>query len=132
MAHGGWFPGSRAPISGAMPFLRLPSPAGAFRDLRRFLAARRPYELLMLPPALIITAIVVYMFYLDYNFPKPYKREIIYVESWPLSRTDAEIRAAQLTDMRNKKRQRVELKILQKQRQQQFKKVDDWLTAHGI
>lgn len=131
-AHGGWFPGPRAPISSPMRFLKMPSPAGGVRDLRKFLAARRPHELLMLFPALLITAVICYMFYVDYRFDKPYKRNIIYVESWPLNRSDAEIRAAQLTDQRNKKRQRLELKIPHSQQREQLKKVDDWLTAHGI
>ena len=132
VARGGWFPGSRAPISPPMRFFKMPSPTGGVRDLRKFLAARRPYELLMLLPALAITLVICYMFYLDYRFEKPYKRNIIYAESWPLNRTDAEIRAAQLTDQRNKKRQRLELKVPHSQQRESLKRVDDWLTAHGI
>ena len=49
----------------------------------------------MIVPALVLTALIVYMLFVEYNIPKPYQRNIIYVESWPLSRTDADIRAAQ-------------------------------------
>lgn len=86
----------------------------------------------MLIPALGITALIVYMLIVEYNIPKPYQRNIIYVESWPLSRTDADIRAAQITDINNRKMQLVGPKIEKNQRMLQFRRIDSWLTAHGF
>jgi len=115
-----------------MRFFRFSSPLRATADLGRFFAARRPIELLMVVPALAVTAIIVYMLVVEYRIEKPYQRNIIYVESWPLSRTDAQIHAAQVSDLRTKKLALIEPKFEKKQRMLQFRRVDAWLTAHGI
>jgi hypothetical protein len=107
-------------------------PIEAAGDLSSFVAARSWKDLLMIVPALGLTALIVYMLIVEYNIPKPYQRNIIYVESWPLSRTDADIRAAQITDINNKKRALVQPKIEKNQRMLQFRRIDAWLTAHGI
>ncbi len=86
----------------------------------------------MLIPALLVTGVIVWMLFAEYKVEVPYKRNIIYVESWPLNRSDAEIHAAQVADQETKKKALVQPKIEQKQLQLQFRKVDAWMTAHGI
>jgi hypothetical protein len=132
-ARGGWFPGSRAPILMQMRLLpRSARPIEAAGDLGSFFRARRARDLLMIVPALGITAAIVYGLFVEYNIPKPYQRNIIYVESWPLSRTDADIRAAQRIDINTKKLALVQPKVEKVQRMLQFRKVDAWITAHGF
>lgn len=112
---------------------RQSSPLEAAGDLRSFFTSRRPRDLLMILPALALTGLIVWMLIVEYpSQPAPYKRNIIYVESWPLSRTDADIRAAQITDINNKKLQLVEPKITRNQGMLQFRRADKWLTAHGF
>ena len=53
------------------------------------------------------------------------KEQIVYVESWPASRTDAEIIADQ-------KKHQAAREAAQKERQAQFKKLDDKLERLGI
>lgn len=113
-------------------FFKHISPLRAFADLRRFLGSRKPHEVLFLFPALMLTVLVLVGFYKDSQFDVPYKRNIIYVESWPLNRTDAEIHAQQKIDQAKKHQDQAEFEKQQKKRQQEFKKMDDWLTAHGL
>jgi hypothetical protein len=115
-----------------MRFFQFLSPTRAYRDLRLFLATRKKHELYFMLPALGVTMIVIYAFVidtvkLDYQDP-----EVIYVKSWPLTRSESEIRAQQIIDQAEKKRQEAELQKQRDERQQQFKKVDDRLRAWGI
>jgi hypothetical protein len=108
------------------------SPTEGVGDLPRFLASRTRTDWLFLIPAFLVTAFVVYGFYKDSTFKRPYKRNIIYAESWPLTRTDAEIHAQQIIDAAKKKRELAEIEKQQKAHQAELKKYDDWLTNHGI
>ncbi|UYY57254.1 V-type proton ATPase subunit G [Sphingomonas sp. S2-65] len=115
-----------------MTFLRSISPLRAIRDLRRYLAGRPAYEIWFLMLAMALTLVVIWAFVKDSNIAVPYKRNIIYVESWPLSRTDAEIRAQQKIDQAKKEAQLAELEKKRKQRQEEFKRVDESLKKWGI
>lgn len=113
-------------------FFRSISPLRALRDIRAFLAARRPQELLFFMPALVITLLVIVGFYKDSHVETPYKPNIIYVQSWPANRSDADIHAQQKIDQAKKEKEQAEFEAKQKERQAEFKKYDDWLTNHGI
>lgn len=116
-----------------MSFFKRFAPLAATRDLRRYLARRHPYELAFLFLAIVVTMGVVTALVQDSDSIKvPYKRNIIYVEQWPATRTDAEIRAQQKIDSAEKAKQQAELDRLQKKRQAEFKKVDDALKAYGF
>ena len=78
-----------------MTFLKFFSPVAAYRDLRVFLATRRRHELWFMALSLAITLLVIFVFFKDSHFEKPYERNIIYVEQWPITRTDDQIRAQQ-------------------------------------
>jgi hypothetical protein len=133
-ARGDWSAGPRAPIFAPVlkEFLQFISPRRAWRDLRGFLASRRRHELLFALPALILTILVIIGFYLDSRVEKPYERNIIYAESWPIDRSDAEIHAQQIIDQAKKEKAKAAAEKRAEERREQFKKVDDWLTNHGI
>ncbi len=109
------------------------SPLRAVRDLRGFLAGREKYELAFLALALAITGVVLFAFLRDANDIKtPYRPNIIYVEQWPLSRTDAQIRAQQNIDQYEKDKRVAQQKAAQAKLQAQYRKLDDHLKALGI
>ena len=116
-----------------MSFLTRFSPLRAVQDLRGFLAQREKYELGFFALALAITGIVLFAFLRDTNdIKKPYRPTIVYFEQWPLSRTDAQIRAQQKIDQFEKDKRLAEQKAQQAQVQAQYKKMDDHLKALGL
>ena len=116
-----------------MTFLRFFSPAAAWRDLRLFLATRRRHEMVFMALALAVTVLIIFVFFRDtMGITKPYERNIIYVEQWPITRTDEQIKAQQKIDQAKKAIQLAELKKRREAKQAEFKKVDDWLTRHGF
>lgn len=115
-----------------MTFLKYMSPFRAVRDLRLYLARRKRHELWFLLLALAMTAGILFMFFKDSQFEKPYKPNIIYVESWPLTRSDAEIVAQQKIDQAKKEAERAEIERKQKRRQAEYKKIDDTLKQWGL
>lgn len=115
-----------------MSFFTRFSPVRAIVDLRFFLSQRQPYELGFLALSIVIVALLIAGFVHDSHEERPYKREIVYVQQWPLSRTDAEIRAQQKIDGVKEARLRAEEEKRQKAIQAEFKKLDDRLKAYGI
>ena len=116
-----------------MSFLGRLSPLRAVHDLRRFLAQREKYELGFFALSLTITGIVLFAFLSDTNdIRPPYQPTIIYVEQWPLSRTDAQIRAQQKIDQFDKEKRLADQKAQQAKLQAQYKKLDDKLNAMGL
>jgi len=109
------------------------SPLAAWRDLRRFLAQRQKHELIFGILAIFVTGVLLIAFYLDSNsMKKPYKRDIQYVESWPLDRTDEQIHAQQKIDQAKREVEQAKMEKLKRERQAQFKKVDDELERLGL
>lgn len=116
-----------------MSRLRLFNPLVAIADLRSFLGSRAKHELIFAFLAVFVTVGIIVAFYADSgNLKKPYKREIQYVESWPLDRTDAEIIAAQKTDAVTRAKREAEQKKREAERRASFKRLDDALTRLGI
>lgn len=115
-----------------MTLLRYFSPIRAYRDLRFFLATRRRHEVWFLLLSLAITVTILWMFVKDSHFEKPYERNIVYVEQWPLTRTDEQIKAQQKIDQAKRNIERAELEKKQAKRRAEFKKVDDALTRWGF
>ncbi|MBY0583714.1 MAG: hypothetical protein K2P68_12460 [Sphingomonas sp.] len=115
-----------------MPFLARFSPFRAYRDLRQFFATRQSYHYRFMALSAAIVVALFFGFVHDSKEKREYKRNIIYVEQWPLSRTDAEIKAQQAIDQVAKEKRLAEEDRLRKERQAQFKKVDDQLKALGI
>lgn len=116
-----------------MRFWSFFSPTRAWRDMRSYVVTRRPHQLGFMGVALALTYVmVVGVIYESKIPPKPYHRDIIYVQQWRADRTDAEIVAQQKIDGVEQTRQENELKRLEAERRAQFKKVNDGLKAYGI
>ena len=121
-------------LDGNMAFLKNMSPVAAWRDLRFFLATRRRHELWFLLLAFAATLLIVFVFFKDSStgMDKPYERNIIYVEQWPITRTDEQIKAQQKIDQAKKHIQQAELEKRRKAKQAEFKRLDDKLESWGF
>lgn len=115
-----------------MSFLSLFSPIRAWRDLRRFLAQRKPYEIWFMMISFAVTGTILFALYKDAAIAPVYKRDVLYVESWPLSRTDREIIDKQKADLIVEKQRAAELRARELKRQAEFKRLDDKLERLGI
>ncbi|MCJ8158973.1 hypothetical protein [Sphingomonas sp. LaA6.9] len=113
-------------------FPRPVSPRRALRDLRGFLAMRQKHELIFGFLSITITTLLMAGFYVDSRVEKPWKRDIQYVESWPLDRSLEQIRAQQKIDAEKKKVLQAELEKRKQERMEQFRKVDRQLDALGL
>ncbi|TGX53262.1 hypothetical protein E5A73_10415 [Sphingomonas gei] len=115
-----------------MAFLKNLSPTGAFRDLRLFFGTRRPHQFGFMGLALAVTGVILFVFFKDNHFERPYERNIIYVEQWPITRTDEQIKAQQKIDQAKKAIQRAEFEKRRKAKQAEFKRLDDKLESWGF
>lgn len=121
------------PYLAAMSFLGRFSPFAAIRDLRRFLAAREKHELVFAFLAIFVTMTLVVGFVLDSrDLTKPWERDIFYVQDWPVDRSIEQIRAQQKIDMAKRKVEQAKLEKLRRERQAEFKAIDDQLERLGI
>jgi len=68
---------------------------------------------------------IVVAFYYDGQTRLVPSRTIIYVDSWPAARTDAEIKAKQRTDLRERRAREL-------RRQREFQRLDESLNRLGI
>lgn len=108
------------------------SPLSAIRDLRAFLAQREPHQLIFAFLSFFVTAMLILGFYVDSRVEKVWKRDIQYVESWPLSRSDAEIVAQQRIDLAKRREREKVLEARKQERMRQFQKVDRQLESLGF
>lgn len=115
-----------------MTFFTRLSPFRAMRDLRLFLAQRRPHELGFLALAIVVTGLLLIGFMTDSRVEKAYKPDIVYVQQWRLDRTDAEILAQQKIDQPIKDKAIAEQKKREAETQAEFKRLDDKLEAWGL
>jgi hypothetical protein len=108
------------------------NPFRAWRDLRDFLLRRGRIELAALSCAALVTSVIMGVL-LRHAAPdvRP-ARTIIYVQQWPLDRSDDEIKAQQKVDMVARTKAIAEWQARQKKRQAEFKKIDDALRNWGI
>jgi len=109
-----------------MSVLRFFSVTRAYRDVKRLLLSRRkPYEIWFLVLAMAITVAIIAAFVHDSRFKQPYHEDIIYVQSWPLNRSEAEILAQQKIDAAKKAREQAAIEKAAKERQEQFQRLDN-------
>jgi len=108
------------------------SPFGAIRDLRVFLAQRQKYEIGFLFLSIVLTVGIIAGFIHDSHEERPYKRNIIYVEQWPATRTEAEILAQQKVDQAAKEKRLAAEKAEKQKAQAEFKRLDDKLKSWGL
>lgn len=109
------------------------NPLTGLRDLRLFLNSRQKHELIFAFLAVVTTLSVITAFVIDSrDLKRPYKRDIQYVQSWPLNRTDADIIAAQKADEKTRAAEKAELKKRQDTNRAALKRIDDALNRWGI
>lgn len=96
------------------------SPRAAWADLKAFLRQRSREQVIGGSLALLVTAIIVIEFIVDSNMGTGPTAQIIYAESWPANRSDAEIIADQKKD--EAKRQ-----AALEERKRQFQKLENQL-----
>lgn len=119
-------------LCGAMRYFARFSPFRAIQDLRIFLSQRQSYELVFLFLSIVVTTLLIAGFIHDSHEERVYKREITYFQSWPLTRTDEEIRAQQKIDLPKELARKAEAERRAKERQEQFKRYDDALKKWGL
>lgn len=109
------------------------NPLTGLRDLRSFLSSRQRHEVVFAFLAVVVTVSILTAFYLDSgDLKKPWQRDIQYVQSWPLDRTDAEIVAAQKTDAKNRAIREAAEKKRKEEHRKSLKRIDDALTRWGF
>jgi hypothetical protein len=108
-----------------MALPRPSSPKAVLADLRAFASERRPHQWLAGALAVLMPVGLVILFVTDGRTNIAPGEQIVYVESWPATRTDAEIVADQ-------KKHQAQREAAQKERQAQFKKLDEKLERLGI
>lgn len=108
-----------------MPLPRPASPRALWADIRGFASERRSHHWVALVLALAMPVAIVVVFLIDGRtniLPGP---QLIYVESWPANRTDAQIKAEQKIDQAARDKAR-------KERQEMFKRHEEQLERLGL
>ncbi len=100
-------------------------PTALWQDLRAFLATRQRHQWLIGAVSIAIPALFVAGFYQDSKIMPPDSNPVVYVQSWPADRSDAEIIAQQKIDQAKKD-------AALEARRQQWKRLDDKLDRLGI
>lgn len=106
-------------------FPRPSGPRALLADFRAFTGQRSRVQWIGAAVAIIMPVLIIAGFYHDSSHGIAPGPQLIYAESWPTTRTDAEIKADQ-------KRDQAKRDALKKERQRQFKKVDKDLERLGI
>ena len=93
---GVWPQGASGPTYGAMAILPpMIGPRAALRDLTAFLRQRSREQILGASLAVLVTIIIVIIFFVDSKINTAPPRQIVYVENYGPDRTDADIIADQ-------------------------------------
>jgi hypothetical protein len=103
----GWFP-------------RPVGPRAAVSDLRAFMRQRSREQLIGATLAVLVTMIILIEFMVDSKINTAPPPQVIYAESWPANRTDAEIIAEQKKDQAKRD-------AAAKEKQRQFKELEKQL-----
>jgi hypothetical protein len=108
--------------------MALPRPARPsvlWKDLREFWRGRPKRQYVAAALALIVPTGIVVAFYFDSQTNIRPRETIIFVDSWPATRSDEEIRAKQKADL-------VRRRAFEAERQRQFRRIDENLNRLGI
>ena len=101
-------------------FPRPSTPSAAFADLRAFMRQRSREQKIGAALSLLVTLLIVIVFFVDSKIntaPPPY---IVYVENWPAKRTNEEIVAQQEKDQ-------AAAEAYRKEKQKQFQALENKL-----
>lgn len=103
----GWFP-------------RPVGPRAAFSDLRAFMRQRSREQVIGATLAVLVTMIIIIEFMVDSKINTAPPPQVVYAESWPANRTDAEIVAEQKKDQAKRD-------AAAKEKQRQFRELEKQL-----
>jgi hypothetical protein len=98
-------------------FPRPVGPTAAFRDLAAFMRQRSREQVIGAMLAVLVTIIILIIFLVDPKINTQPGEQIVYVQSWPENRTDAEIAADQ-------KKDQAAMEAAKKEKQRQFQKLE--------
>lgn len=108
-----------------MPLPRPASPRALWADLRAFWSTRPRHQWVAALLALLIPVGIVTAFYFDTTTGIMPREELMYIDSWPSTRTDAEIKAKQKADA-------AALKAARLERQRQFQRLEEGMNRMGL
>ncbi len=92
----GWPLAGSGPTYGAMAILPpTVGPRAAFRDLTAFLRQRSREQMIAAALAVLVTIIILIIFFVDSKINTAPPPQVVFVENYPATRTDAEIKADQ-------------------------------------
>ena len=117
--------GRRDAYAGIMPLPRPASPRALWADIKSFTSTRSRIQWAAAAIAVAMPIAIVVLFVTDTRTNIEPGPQLIYVESWSAKRTDAEIIADQKKDQAARE-------AAAKERQKQFKKLDERLERLGI
>jgi len=101
-----------------MSFLPKPvGPAAAFRDLAAFMRQRSREQVIGAALSVLVTTIIIIVFLVDPKVNTQPGEQIVYAESWPENRTDAQIAADQ-------KKDQAALDAAKKEKRRQFQQLE--------
>lgn len=98
-------------------FPPISSPRAALRDLAAFLRQRSREQVWAATMAVLITTIIVIIFFVDAKVNTAPPQQIVYVQSYKPGRTDAEIIADQ-------KKDQAQREAFKKEKQRQFRQLE--------
>ena len=116
----GWQSAAMPPTYRAMAILPpLVGPRAALRDLTAFMRQRSREQIIGAALAVLVTMIIVIIFFVDSKINTAPPQQIVYVENFPANRTDEQIVADQTKASEDRKKaeeaRRQEFEKLQKQ-----------------
>ncbi|MDQ8756964.1 hypothetical protein RCO27_12070 [Sphingosinicella sp. LHD-64] len=108
-----------------MPLPRPASPKVLWADMREFWRTRPRHQWLAATLAILIPVGIILAFYFDAQTNIVPPEQVIYVNDWPAARSDAEIQAKQRQDQARRE-------ALERERREQFQRIDEGLNRLGI
>jgi hypothetical protein len=108
-----------------MPLPRPAAPRALLQDLRNFWSTRPRGHWIAALLAATMTSGIVIAFIIDSKSMGETREQVIFIDSWPASRTDAEIRAKQKADLDERTRAEAE-------HRRQLHELDQTLNRFGI
>lgn len=108
-----------------MPLPRPASPRVLWNDLRAFWNERPRHQWVAAVLAVVVPVGIFLAFHFDRQTNLTPRQTIYYLESWPATRTDEEIKAKQKADLEQRRAH-------EEERRRQFQRIDENLNRLGL
>ena len=108
-----------------MPLPRPATPRALVEDLRNFWQNRPRGQWIAAALAFSITTTIVVIFLIDSRSLAQPREQVMFLNSWPASRTDEQIRAQQRADQ-------IERTRAERARQQEFRRIEQNMNRFGL